>query len=115
MSAMSFSLAITSLSSLARASGVTVALLNSNSSVEARFTIAGFFGSGFGAGSAARGAGTGAGGGAAGAGFGSSVAQPAMTIATLLKAAVNSARVKLNISELKFTEPSFLWFSTASI
>src|SRR5216684_2778396 len=109
---MSFILAITSLSSLARASGVSVALLNSNSSVEARFTIAGFFGSGFGAGSAARGAG--AGGGAAGAGGGggfcSSVAQPAMTIATLLKAAVNSARLKLNISELKFTDPSFLWF-----
>src|SRR5712692_1640622 len=104
MSAMSFSLAITSLSSLARASGVSVALLNSNSSVEERFTIAGFFGSGFGAGSAARGAGTGAGGGAAGAGggagFGSSVAQPAMTIAMLLKAAVNSARVKLNITQL---------------
>src|SRR5712692_524313 len=97
MSAMSFSLAITSLSSLARASGVSVALLNSNSSVEERFTIAGFFGSGFGAGSAARGAGAGAGGGA---GFGSSVAQPAMTIAMLLKAAVNSARVKLNITQL---------------
>src|SRR6266571_4245272 len=93
---MSFILAITSLSSLARASGVSVAWLNSNSSVEERLTIAGFFGSGFGAGSAARGAGTGTGAGAAaGGGFGSSVAQPAMTIATPLKAAVNSARLKL--------------------
>src|SRR5262245_44046370 len=81
-----FSRPITSLSSSARASGVSVDLLNSNSSVEALFTTAGFFGAsgaglatGAGAGAgAAAGAGAGAGVGAgAGAGAGAScVAQP---------------------------------------
>src|SRR3954471_10408287 len=50
MSPMSRSFAITSASSLLLASSVSVALLNSKSSREPRFTIAGFFGSGFGSG-----------------------------------------------------------------
>src|SRR5260221_5409843 len=82
---MSFSLAITSLSSLARASVVSVAWLNSNSSVEARFTIAGFFGSGF-----ATGAGAGAGsarGGGAGSGLGAFCVAHAASSAALAKAA----------------------------
>src|SRR6185503_12011012 len=76
------------------------ALLNSNSSVEARFTIAGFFGSGFATGAAGAGVGagaaTGAGAGAgAGSGFaGSCVAQPAK-IAALLKAAATKACLTL--------------------
>src|SRR5262245_8330535 len=83
MSPRSFSLATTSASSLARASGVSVALLNSNSSVDARLMIAGFFGAA-GAGCAALGAGAGAGAAAASgfaAGLGSSVAQPARNAA----------------------------------
>src|SRR6185295_18451886 len=89
MSPRSFSFAITSASSLDRASAVSVALLNSNSSVEARLMIAGFFGAaGAGVtGAAALGVATGAGAGAAagasgfGAGFCSSVAQPATSAA----------------------------------
>src|SRR5687768_2368099 len=97
-----FSLAITSLSSLLRASGVSVALLNSKSSVEAR--LIGFGGAGLGASGLATGAGAGAGAGvgagratgagAAGAGFGAgfsgSVAQPAMTSAAADTAAASS-------------------------
>src|SRR6267378_3691783 len=86
MSPRSFSLAITSASSLPRASAVSVALLNSNSSVDERLMIAGFFASGAAAGftgSAALGTGAGAGAGAGAAsgfaaGFGASLAQPAI-------------------------------------
>src|SRR5213075_155601 len=87
MSPRSFSLATTSASSLARASAVSVALLNSNSSVEAMLMIAGVFGCGAATGSAARGATTGAGAGAGAAagasglaaGLGASLAQPAIS------------------------------------
>src|SRR5688500_11929991 len=69
MSLRSRSLPTTSASSFARASGVSTALSNSKSSVEARFTTAGFFGaSGFGSGLGS-GFATGAGGGGGGAGF----------------------------------------------
>ena len=79
---MSLSLASTSASSFALASFVSVALLNSKSSRDERFTTAGFFGSGFATGAGlisgvtcGFGAGVGAG---SGAGLGAScVAQPA--------------------------------------
>src|SRR6185436_9503045 len=93
ISPKSFSLAITSASSLARASAVSVALLNSNNSVEARLMIAGFLGAAA-TGAAALGATTGAGAGAGaaagasglGAGFGSSLAQPATSAAPQMAA-----------------------------
>src|ERR1041385_6392076 len=86
MSPKSLSLATTSESSLPRASAVSVALLNSNSSVEARLMIAGFFASGAATGAAALGTATGAGAGAAAAsgfaaGFGWSLAQLAIRAA----------------------------------
>ena len=95
-----FSLAITSLSSLVRASAVSVALLNSKSSVEAR--LMGLGGAGLGASGFATGAGAGAGAGAGratgagadgagfGAGFSGSVAQPAMTSAAADTAAASN-------------------------
>src|SRR6266540_4099972 len=104
---MSFSFAITSASSFALASLVSVALLNSKSSVDAMFTMAGFFGagvaSGLGAGCAliscdAEGVGAGAGlaagagAGAGAAGFGASCVAHAPN-ASAIEAVKNSVLV----------------------
>src|SRR5258708_17442673 len=97
---MSFSLAITSLSSLARASVVSVALLNSNSSVEAKFTIAGF--------ATGAGAGAGAGAGSArgvGSGLGAFRVAHAASSAALAKAATQKALLAVIKNLL------FFWFS----
>src|SRR5580765_4369629 len=94
MAPRSFSLAITSASSSLRASGVSVALLNSNSSREAILTTAGFFGAsgaGFATGAGA-GAGVAAGAGAgAGVGAGAGAGAGVSCVAQANRAAIDAA------------------------